>query len=1821
VQLFEAWPKNTGIEEADVPDEFSWNDTEGNVLRMMDNFLITNLAGNPVSLEAFNNTEVFLVFGNLIRPQTLKEDEPLVLWDRSQLSSLERSERLNGVRCTDYGIDVTYGDESFWVISETGVWYKLRGEQGPGSALEPSPLYRGAFEESRRKYEACMLSSRLLLQSGDEKKRITLENLIHQVTELSGLGDWPVDAAFLLSRGDFIAEQVKDLELFDGSRIGEWFGSALKKDRVKLIRKLLQSKRQPVVFHTPSTPVKSESLRFPMDDSELLALDKTDKKIPQAVFKVHCNFRDDPLEAVYPSPPKPSRLLNEPWYGVCDDTLGSLLSSYQALHLMSDYLRLDPMGLQELLMALVYRPAEDDQGRGRVAMSPLLVEIIMRLLDFILAQPENEEIRKEILGEEWSFLPLLSGLTWPYVVSRLITAKEELSPLVDSFTDLCKDLLLTVMEEPVAFPFLNKVDPVALSIPTYDEIVDKPMDYGTVCDRLFSGFYSRQDEELLGTNDELIRRLSSDEWTERDYMEGLYYLDKQPRLKPLIQQRQIEIEHRKKIRNKKYTATNDILAQQGMVPCSVVFLSSPLGIKIGDSSTNTRAVDCLGPFDEPYVDMFRVTVTGIEAAAPFKGDVSCMIGDRVIKVGDTLVADMETNQVANVFRAATFPLGVLFGRPHSNPFYFETKALEVLVNEEEEVEEEEDGGGGGVDALYADVQLISHNCIKFNTRRAEISGYAQMSRDHFETLFQNKVVKAMDAMENAELSRRHGRRNAEAEEAVRSLRNDSVNRIPPQVRTWILGWLVESMLQTEAVKTLIETGIPSPELEAWRRTSPILVEHGITAGPLIRQEPLGRDRFMNRYWWFDGDALGRIFVEMETKQWGVLSTKKQVDALVRSLNPLGENELKLLKSLAVLYVRVANRMNDSSHSMNEELMAKVSYGVEVAAYGKAFQKKTFDEVLLGPTPIGHLSMYKQPHHVYSNSRGGPYENSSKTIKVSGDTMILLQFMHDLETLIWSSRVPFAMGKDWSWPHRRLEWHNDIDTLEAEEANRTLEMGDWSKTYNARKNDIADLLLELERQGVAFYHASPWVIPMRWWLVREDWVRDVKRAQCESELGVLARRMGMQAVRWDTTDKSVNILYSQHEQRGVAVNSTQQSEEMIVWGVFGKERDVSFGQVVTQDEWIKSFGYVGFGCFLGSYLHHALFQKSRNVCEMEGLSPQHIAHATTISGLAMRVAQDATTNGGLGFASASRGYSRHENDGKRLSDNDESLEVLKKALLKVMRYINVRQKDVADQIGCSQSHLSLWLNDRDGVNKRNFEPKVINWLRAKNMEYQWVKSEDITDGNGNPIEINGLIEPIPPLPYGRTESIASDMPREEVVDAVLPLIKAVCADITGGNEVNYSTPKEEAVSLEVAVIEPKSFFDVTFDNPQHPYATLFKSGSIAWQDVIPYKITVASPRNFQVPETDCRSWMNMFSPLVRQELENCGMDKIQVGSKVLYFAEGHAFANAQGELRMATEMIRAFRESSFGQAIESVIETREPIVCQVIRVSHHLAFSTCRRFAPVAYCEMELEPVSGTSSCPMLDIGIDYSHDRLTIRDVLVRVVLNLLGTEEASLCTRSVTDNAYKDLYDVVPRKMDLETIYSKVLNNEYLSVDLFLVDLNTMCTNITKYFVKVHQYNHVMAQAAATLLFKAKVLLRHPDTLCALKEVQKQLVASLSNNTIKVVLRPHFEHSFPSYVVEYETYQSSLAVNYLIDLARPRTSKMTSEWKLGMKVTPRNTTKKRLGVIVGFRHPTGALGLPWASIVVNWSTDEDSDATLNLPKFAQSHANPWEIIQVSGIK
>ncbi|GBG63385.1 hypothetical protein CBR_g38007 [Chara braunii] len=115
---------------------------------------------------------------------------------------------------------------------------------------------------------------------------------------------------------------------------------------------------------------------------------------------------------------------------------------------------------------------------------------------------------------------------------------------------------------------------------------------------------------------------------------------------------------------------------------------------------------------------------------------------------------------------------------------------------------------------------------------------------------------------------------------------------------------------------------------------------------ILRAQPLGKDRYHNRYWWFPAESCV-LFVEeslkglgvpdengggyvdadgqLQQQQWWGYSTKEELDALIKSLNPKGIRESALQASITHVYDKICQATEkkrlgvDGSQSLEEAL--------------------------------------------------------------------------------------------------------------------------------------------------------------------------------------------------------------------------------------------------------------------------------------------------------------------------------------------------------------------------------------------------------------------------------------------------------------------------------------------------------------------------------------------------------------------------------------------------------------------------------------------------------------------------------------------------------------------------------------------------------------------------------------------------------------------------------------------------------------------------------------------------------------------------------------
>jgi hypothetical protein len=2473
------------MSESDVPSALQWLDAgEGYALRLVDNFLVVNGEGEAVGLEALDELAAgrggggaapMRLFGTVVEPKPLAEDETPRLWERSEIKPLRRSARLAGVEVLEWALDLTFGDESLWVISKAGVWYKLRGEQGPGSALAPNPLYVAAFAEARRKFEACVLVARLLQQPG-APKRPQLDKVLAEACELSRVSsDAPVDEAFILSRAQFLAGQVESVQNFalpeSQAAVGALFSKELLKRQATLVLRHIKDAAKSEALAARRAAAKEGRKRaraaangegggesggessdsaggeeqgefgkrpkgkvllrvkvdksaaavaaaaywdahaaFPMDDTEVLdmmaRLQSGELAKPPAVLR-----RIGDLAAVqsvlqpHPLPPAAPRPLQR-WVslGMCDYTLGSLLGCYESLRVLGDFLRITPFGFEEFLRATVYRPSREaftappslaQAGSGAplpavapAAMllpaaaaaaapspsasplairetptfaSPLIVEVAMRLIEFILDQPENVALEARILGGAGPELgppagkracatagvsSLVNRLTWQHVVVLLLSEVEKcalpvelatvshaaeaagaggaaaevsagagvaeeavegalagegdeagpaaVSPrAVDGAEGVCKLLraasasssagdrraapaMLTaaelaarparaprqarkfqeeqdafearypqsveghmlvrcrriveeLMEDPRAGPFRAKVDVEALGIPDYFTIVDKPMDLGTINDRLYAGFYCPEKIGLalgraLGELDNLrawTKALCSARWKQAWFMEarqlraqanrGLSALSQamggsQPELMRslndaiaaldwALERRKADIQERESRRRKVLESAPsrilafqqalllqergqpldenataslaETLALQDCVLLPTVTLAGPtLGFTTGDSSDHTtfiKSFDELSIIQQP--DLFNVVVMAVlRELAPQTAQQLNMLrpGDRVVGLGSHLLTGLANDQVAHLLKSCQFPLKVTLARKQDNAFGFEGLPLTVPANlrrrridkgqqpqpqllpqlqpqpqlqsppppqqqQQQEQQQQQggpagdersgtgradadlfedgddlgpedvDGHGGGLDAFNADVQLVFLNCFKYNNKRSQIALYAATLKEIFDAEYQTRITDVLERIDStrsqikqdaATVARTGAPGHLTVIEAIRFLDGRDVADIPPRVRAWVLEWLCECALQSQAVRTFVETGIAPPELQARVATAPkrgggrvsslataqtaatataageafdLTQFVQVVASPVTRLEPLGTDRMGSRYWWVDGDTAGRIFVESavlaadpteaETDgsavaaaaaaaavapppsaaeqldrarrcadavlhardtqtplRWGVLSTREQLDLLVRSLNPLGRNEFELLRALHTVYRRLGARMpqtlapqairplapGDGTSNLfysappeSTLLLLKIQYGQLALASSKHTKRNAFTPRELGPElpPVQSMSLqsYRVPHMYYSNKVGLAHQASLRTrgsasgiasaIGAAGlggaapgdaaggappprllmsrlmtppahesNRELLVSLLLQLEQSVFESRSPSAMGRSWPWTRARKIWMDQIDELQQlvrrEPWDRQRLHGAWRgddlylgedemedemagarRTFEVRV--LADKLLQLEAECISYWctagttSAAGSCVDMYWRLRRDEWRGLVRRARSDALLAVLARRLAVESVRWSETDRSLLVLFGQHSaaiaqtlsQPHAPTGEVRGDPNMV--GAFWEPEsrgscDVLFGQVLSCSAALEVFGFVAVGAALSSHLHAVVFGKSAAMLERlpvafqraaKEIHPVALMRATgsavlTLAGQRPPVRYVGRTSSGWPVVRTNSGWPELALDGVSAAPEGP----LKKAVVSVMNALSLRQKDVAEQVACSQSHLSLWLNAKDTLDMRKFDYRMLNWLRIKNLVHGWI--HEVLAPNGQPYELNAGIEGIPGLPTGLgPEERRQPELKARVYDALFPALKMAFERDARVEEDSQQAPQQLHLQLQLPSqtgqeehaaaegwpeqVEVPQAVDVT-DAPdcpvRHPYRGLFRSSiTLEWSDVVPFRVAPAQARYAGHTVSSYAMWIKAFSQhlhghselgayhygplpvLVRQRLDCAALHMVAPGSQVVYWLEGHAFANAHAELRNQAEVSRSGREQSAGVAVAQLVTgaSRRPLVCRVAYVSYHLGNGAAaaaggaggRRCVDAPYIQLVLEPL-GTSSAthvPALDLGLpaepaddaEAAHAEddssgvkpRSLKHLLYPIVVHLLAMPEAAQCYNAVSPAVYRDLDRLVDwdSVVDLATVHQRVLDGQYTSMEQFLGDLASMANFCRHFFVEVHKYGPGVAKAAAAVLMRARLLARHPETLC---ELADQARAHLplhdapphSQSKITVTVRPALEGALPGYVAAAETVWPS--VGHQQDLqGRP------IKWRVGMRVRRRGlfgvaagvlagqNPARFVGTVVGFRYPLLDMQLPWAAIVVRWDTppeDHDLDLTLDMPRFAHQLVNAWEI-------
>jgi len=107
--------------------------------------------------------------------------------------------------------------------------------------------------------------------------------------------------------------------------------------------------------------------------------------------------------------------------------------------------------------------------------------------------PPHHSIHKKALRLSSSFKEKLVRTL--FSVSRVLS-----DHAADPWPIACAQVMRGLLLRPGSWPFLEPVDPIALGIPDYHEVIKRPMDLGSVARRLQSGAYPHAGEFAFEVN-------------------------------------------------------------------------------------------------------------------------------------------------------------------------------------------------------------------------------------------------------------------------------------------------------------------------------------------------------------------------------------------------------------------------------------------------------------------------------------------------------------------------------------------------------------------------------------------------------------------------------------------------------------------------------------------------------------------------------------------------------------------------------------------------------------------------------------------------------------------------------------------------------------------------------------------------------------------------------------------------------------------------------------------------------------------------------------------------------------------------------------------------------------------------------------------------------------------------------------------------------------------------------------------------------------------------------------------------------------------------
>lgn len=206
---------------------------------------------------------------------------------------------------------------------------------------------------------------------------------------------------------------------------------------------------------------------------------------------------------------------------------------------------------------------------------------------------------------------------------------------------------------------------------------------------------------------------------------------------------------------------------------------------------------------------------------------------------------------------------------------------------------------------------------------------------------------------------------------------------------------------------------------------------------IIRELPLGKDRYHNRYWIFQHDSRPRLYVEKnDTGEVLMCRTKEQLDALMAWLNPRGVRELELIAQLTKAKEQLEEALAATA-APEDEAKPTVQWenskgGIELELFplpGGAVKGGTHiisdsDDVVESLVVVKEMLLCLQRHLANANTLPSDWKEASEwTTRVKEATSF--NALRDLFAEIEDVAVTASSGAvetiRRSWKRKRHEW--------------------------------------------------------------------------------------------------------------------------------------------------------------------------------------------------------------------------------------------------------------------------------------------------------------------------------------------------------------------------------------------------------------------------------------------------------------------------------------------------------------------------------------------------------------------------------------------------------------------------------------------------------------------------------------------------------------------------------------------------------------------------------------------------------------------------------